>query len=276
MKNPGPFPALVVVLAAFAGLPCTAHAQWIDPFDTISPAWVVDRYAPAAFQTAYFLGDNRLQITIEQTGSTVNRPSAFNASFYNTQGEQRPGDILGEWSLSAEVYISSAYDTTTGQLVQSELMAESGDDPSTGEYAIFGFTNASPTDPLNPEASDRSFRFQIFDGGDTDGGWYDVGLPTGFTFDAWHTLEFTDTGTDFEFLLDGVAVFDEPTTTGEDLQTAFIEAYNFGQTGAGGLNSYSVYWDNLTAVPEPTNFALAAGLGTLGLVWIRRRASRKH
>jgi len=265
------------VLIVLIGLPSVALAQFADTFDTISPAWTTDRYDPAGFQSASFLGDNRLQITIDQSGSTLNRPApTYSASFYNTQGESRPGGITGDWTLSAEVYVSSAFDTTTGQLVRSSLWAHAGDTPTTGDYAIFGFTNASPTDPLNPDASDRSFQFQIFGGSDADpNGWFDAGAPNGFAFDAWHSIEIISTGTAFAYLLDGQLVYTDTTAIGAGLQTVSLQAYNFGQTDSNGLNNYSVYWDNAMAtasIPEPASFALAAGLTTLGLIWKHRRA----
>jgi len=260
-------------------MPCAVHAQFTDTFDTIDPAWVTDRYAPAAFQSTSFLGDNRLQITIDQTGSTLNRSSEFNSSFYNSQGDQRPVGSNGDWSFSANLYVSSAFDTTTGQLVRTSIWTHTGTTPSNGDYAIFGFTNASPTpsDALNPAASDRAPHFQVFDGTDADPtNWFDAGLPDGFAFDVWHTLEITFTGTATEYLLDGIEIFTDPTTDGADLQTAFIEAYNFGQTDSNGLNSYSVYWDNATAavIPEPASFALIAGLAVF-VVGRKRRTFPK-
>jgi hypothetical protein len=258
-------------------LPCLARAQWVDTFDTINPAWVTDRYAPAGFQSVFFDGDNRLQVTIDQAGSAINRPSADSSSFYNTQGDQRPVGITGGWSLSAQVYVPSAFDTTTGQLVRSSLWAESGTTAANGEYAIIGFTNASPTDPLNPEATDRSFRFQVYTGINAEDDWFDVGVPAVFAFNTWTTLEASGNATTFEFSVDGTVVYTEP-ADGDDLQTAFIEAYNFGQTDANGLNSYSVDWDNVAAsavIPEPANFALVAGLATFGLAWARRRISHR-
>lgn len=257
-------------------LPFAVHAQFADTFDTLNPAWTTDRYAPAAFQTVSFDGDNRLQITIDQTGSTANRPApTYSSSFFNTQGDQRPGDITGAWSYSAELYVSSAFDTTTGQLIGTSLWAHTGTTPTGGAYGIFGITNASPTDPLNPNAADRSFRFQVYDGTIADPtSWFDVGVPAGFNFDAWHTLGISSTGATIEFLLDGVLVYTNPDAAGANLQTAFIEAYNFGQTDINGLNNYSAYWDNAVAnaiIPEPTTCALVIGLAALGLVWTQRR-----
>lgn len=199
------------------------------------------------------------------------------STFYNTQGDSRPGGLLGNWSLSAQVYVSSAFNTTTGQLVRSDLWVHTGTTANDGDYAIIGFSNASPTDPLNPTAADRAFRFRIFDGTDPEPpGWFDVGVTSGFIFDAWHNLEVTYAGLQTEYLLDGVVVYIDPTTDGANLQTASIQAYNFGQTDGGGLNSYSVYWDNAFAVvPEPASAALGAGLMALLLVWRRKVCSRR-
>lgn len=257
-------------------LPRVACAQFSDTFDTIDPTWATDRYAPAEFQVASFLGDNRLQITIDQSGSTLNRPVINSSAFYNTQGESRPGNILGSWSISAEVYVASAFNTTTGQLVRSDLWVHTGTTSTDGDYAIIGFSNASPTDPLNPAAADRTFRFRIFDGTDPEPpGWFDVGVSPGFVFDAWHNLEISYRNLQTQYLLDGVVVYIDPTTDGANLQTASIEAYNFGQTDSGGLNSYSVYWDNAFAVvPKPATTALIAGLVMLVLAGSQRALYR--
>ncbi len=263
-----------------AGLPAMAHAQFTDTFDTLNPAWTTDRYAPAAFQVVSFQGDDRLQITIDQSGSTLNRPApADSAEFFNTQGDQRAGGILGGWSLSAEVYVSSAVNTSDGQLVKTDLWAHTGTTANDGAYAIFGFTNDSPTDPLNPGAPDRAFRFQIFAGTSNDpSNWVDAGVPGGFAFDAWHNLEITSTGSSVEYLLDGLEIYNDPTFAGDNLQNAYIQAYNFGQTDGNGLNTYSVFWDNAIAaavVPEPSSFAPAIGLAALVLAWSRVGIERR-
>jgi hypothetical protein len=105
-------------------------------------------------------------------------------------------------------------------------------------------------------------------------------VPNGFVFDAWHTLVTSSDGSTLVFQLDGVVVDTMPVVAGDgyDLQTVSIEAYNFGQTDANGLNSYSVNWDNVDAsavVPEPANCALIAGFASLGMLWARQRAKRK-
>lgn len=256
-----------LILLAVAAFPAALSAQFTDSFGTIDPAWIANRYAPGGFTTVVFDGDSRLRLTIDQADSSANRPLVFSSSFYNIQGEQRPGNITGLWSLSAAVYVSSAFDTATGELVRTGLWGHTGTTPSGGDYMILGFTNASPTDPLNAAAPDRAFRFRVFDG--NFGDYVDLGVPAGFTFDAWHTLSGTSTGNTFEYRIDGQLVYTMATSAGEDLLSAMVQGYNFGQAGG-----YSVYWDNVaaTAIPEPGVTAAVTALAALGLAaWRRRR-----
>lgn len=261
--------SLLAVLTPFA-LPGAALAQFTDTFDTISPAWVTNRYAPAGFASVIFDGGSRLQLTIDQSGSTASRGGAFSDPFYNTQGRERDGNITGLWTLSAQVYVSSAFNTTTGPILGSYLWGHTGTTPAGGDYAILGFTNESPTDTLNPTPAlnDRAFRFTVFDGNiGPSGTSIDLGVPAGFTFDAWHTLSETSTGTAFEFRIDGLLVLTDATPAGDDLLSAMVQGYNYGQAG-----SYSVDWDNVTAIPEPATSAFIAAVGVLGFAFYRRRA----
>jgi len=246
---------------ALACFPDAAVAQFVDPFNMIDPSWTVNRYAPAGFDSVIFDGDRRLRLTIDQTGSTANRDPTFSSPFYNTQGDQRPGGITGLWTLSAQVYVSSAFDTTSGPLVRSSIWGHSGTTDAGGAYMIVGFSNASPA------AIDRAFRFRVFD--INYGDFIDLGVPAGFVFDSWHVLSGTSTGSAFEYRIDGVLILTVATAAGSDLLSAMIQGYNFGQAG-----SYSVYWDNVTvsAIPEPATNALIAALAAFGVVcWRRRR-----
>lgn len=259
-----------LLLAALGTFPGVAAAQFIDTFDTLNPAWITNRYAPAGFAPTMFDGDNRLQLTIDETGSTANRDFTFDGLFYNTQGKQRASGITGLWTLSAEVYVSSAFATTTGPLVSAELWAHTGTTPAGGDYMTIGFTNASPTDPLNPAAADREFRFRVFN--TQTANWIDLGVPVGFVFDTWHTLSGTSTGNTFEYRIDNDLAYTQATTAGEDLLDAMIQGYNFSEAG-----SYSVYWDNVTAsaIPEPATTVLCVGLAMLGIVCFCRRRTAK-
>jgi hypothetical protein len=191
---------------------------------------------------------------------------------------QRPGGITGPWTLSAQVYISASFALTgtADPLVSGELWGHTGTTPAGGDYMILGFSNASPTEEaapsgvFTPGAADRAFHFRAFDG-DT-GNWTNLGVPSGFVFDTWHLLSGTSTGTAFEYRIDGVLLFTDPTGAGNDLLSAMIQGYNFGQPG-----SYAVLWDNAaaSAVPEPATCAVTAALAALGFTVWRRRATKR-
>jgi hypothetical protein len=260
-------PKLLLATVGLAALPRLALAQFTDNFTTLNPAWIPNRYAPAGFNAVEFAGTSALQLTIADTDDTANRPFDFSSTFYNTQGDQRAAGITGVWTLNADLYISSAFDTTTGPIVQTDLWGHTGTTPGGGDYATFGITNASPTDPLNPNAPDRAFTLEAFDS--FTAAWVPLGVPAGLQFDAWNTLTEISTGTEFEFELNGVNLLTTPTDAGDDLLSVIIQGHNFGQTG-----SYAVDWTNVEAigVPEPATNALLAGLAVLGLVcWRRRR-----
>ncbi len=262
-------PQFLLGALCLIGLPRFAAAQITDPFNTLNPAWVVNRYAPAGFQVVSFQGDNRLSITIDPSGSAANRPFTSSSSFYNIQGEERAGNVTGRWSLSAQVYVASSFNTTTGTLMDIDLWSHTGTTPGGGDYAIFGFTNSSPTDFLNPAAADRAFHFEAYDG--NTGHWFNLGVPSGFAFDAWHQLTTVSTGTAFNYYIDGQLYLTNPTSAGYDLLSVMIQGYNFGATAG----SYSVLWDNVTTtpIPEPAGSAVVGALAVSVLVVRRRRGN---
>jgi hypothetical protein len=258
-----------VALLSFASVQTIAVAAFTDTFDTIDPAWVTDRYEPEAFVVENFLGDNRLRIDIDISDSAANRPGSFSSAFYNTQGRQRPAGVTAPWVLSGDLYVDSAFNTTTGQLARTDLWGrDSNPVEALAHYPVFGITNASPTDGFNPSAPDRSFRFRVWDA-NTANGWVDLAAPVGFAFDQFHNLSIAYDGTSFEYKLDGATLYTDATaslTLVGGLQTAFVEAYNFG------VGSYTVRWDNISvaSIPEPASMLLL-GMSTLGSLLVRPR-----
>lgn len=258
-----------LILLAVCVLSAAGHAQFTDTFSSLDPAWVTNRYDPAGFESVQFDGDNRLRLTIAATDSAANRPHAFSDAFYNTQGRARPGDVLGLWSLSAQVFVSSTFNTTTGPLVHSALWGHTGTTNAGGDYLILGFTNTSPTDPLNPAAGDRAFRFHAVD---TEfGDLLDLGVPAGFVFDTWHTLTGTFAGGTFDYFIDGALVYSRATAAGDNLLSAMVQGYNFGQPA-----SYSVYWDDVTATAIPEPAAATGVVAGLMLVLVGVQTMRKR
>ena len=257
------------MLLALVGTTSPAFAQWTDTFDSIDSGWIVDRYAPAEFASVNFGGDNRLQISVSAADNAANRPMAFSNPFYNTQG--RRYDLSGysaPWTLSAQVYLDSAFNTPTGALARSDLWArDTNPFENQAYYPTFGFTNASPTDALNVQATDRAFRLRAFD---SSFGWVDLGQPSGVTFDAWHTLSISATGSQYEYRFDDTLLYAQPAYSdpgADGLKSAYIQAYNFGGSG------YSVLWDNVSAIPEPGTYA--AWLGGVTLLFGALRQLRR-
>lgn len=259
MKNL--FVVLAIGLSMFGPAQFAQAGSFTDTFDSIDPAWVTDRYEPAAFVS----DAGRLRIDISTADSAANRPAGFGSTFYSTQGRQRAAGIDAPWQVSADIFLSAAFNTTTGALFRSDLWTrDSNLTESESQYPIIGFTNASPTDVFNPLAADRNFRLQVWDG---NTGWVNLGLPAGVTFDAWNTLTVKGTGDSFVFSLNGVEVYTDNTGSeigAENLRTVFLEAYNFGDS------SYSVFWDNVSAQTVPTPAAMGVGVLGFGLLALRR------
>lgn len=257
------------ILLALCVLPAAGLAQITDTFSTIDPAWIPNRYDPAGFESVVFDSDSRLRLTIAGSDSAANRPPVYSSAFYNIQGRQRPGGVAGAWTLSAQVYVAATFADTTAldPLVRTALWGHTGTSEAGGDYLIIGFTNASPTDPFNAAAADRAFRFRVFDA--EFGDYVDLGLPAGFVFDAWHTLSGASTGATFEYFIDDTLVYSRATAAWDDLLSAMVLGYNFGQT-----DGYAVYWDNVTAaaIPEPGAVTALFGLAALVLAGRRHRA----
>lgn len=246
-------------------LPASGIAQFVSTFDAVGSAWTVNRYAPAGFNSVSFLGDNRLQLTISSADSAANRLLVNSSSFYDIQGREHAVSLPNRWTLSSQLYVASAFNTTTGTLASGGVWGVTG-----AAYMTFGFTNESPSDAFNAAAVDRTFRFRVANV--TTGAWIDLSLPNGFTFDAWHTISATSTGSAFEYHLDGQLVATQSVTGNTALTSIQFQGYNYGQAG-----SYSAFWDNVsaTAIPEPATTVAVAALAALGFaLWRRRRPGK--
>ena len=136
-----------LILLAMAAWPAVGFAQFTDTFSTLDPAWVPNRYNPAGFAPVVFDGDSRLRLTIDFADSAASRPMSFSSAFYNIQGEQRPGGITGLWTLSAQVYMDSAFATTTGPLVRSALWGHTGTTDAGGRLPDHRFHQREPDRP---------------------------------------------------------------------------------------------------------------------------------
>ena len=216
-------------------------------------AWYRNRYAPAGFESQIFFdGDNRLRLTISAADGADHRPSAFSTVFYDTQG--RAFDVATDTTfISADLYIDSSWETTGRRMGGMWGTARTFANPSANNaFPIIDFTS----DNNNPRFRGWSGQF----------GWLDMGLPTGFTYDSWYTLNIELVGSDFVYTIGDLTL--SVTAFGSDYIGNVIL---HGQNTQAGVD-YVMYWDNVTAVPEPTTFAYLT-LSLIALFAARRRTT---
>ncbi|MFI4897584.1 MAG: hypothetical protein ACIARR_07145 [Phycisphaerales bacterium JB059] len=249
-----------IVVNADAG-ECTARLDFVEPFD-LSPTlcatetpgcWYTDRYPPAIFASEVFDGAPRLRHGISASDSAANRPPAFSGAFYDTQGRKYNVDIPVGEAWSAQVHIDAGW-ATEARL--AGLWATTFDGPGNiSGYPIISFSSNDPSDPLNPTPSMPEPRFRVFSQ-DTDQdtsngltpGWIELGLPVGFSFDRWWTMECRLTPSAYEFRVyddsgTQVLAFDDTVTFGSiRAGNLILQGFNFGST-------YDLYWDNVTLGP---------------------------
>lgn len=240
---------------------CDATLNFVEPFDTnpslcptqMPGCWYVDRYAPAGFESEYFDGDNRLHHSISSADSAANRPPAYSSGFYDTQGRKYDVDIpVGEkWSI--DLYIPSSWATSARRADIWATTFDSFNDVS--GFPILGFICNDPSDPYNTTPANPQPRFRFYTQ-DTDqdtgngysAGWIELGLPGGFSYDRWWTLEVKLTSAGYNY-----SVIDDtntPVISGTDVVTegsvragnVIVQAFNFGE-------SYDIYWDNAVLGP---------------------------
>ena len=246
----------------------TVQADTMMSFDTpvtTSPTqapgvWYTDRYAPASFSSPVsFAGDNRLQHSIRATDGANNR-TGFSSPFYNTQG--RKFDIPGTQRLSVDLHVPADWENSGRRM--AGLWGTAFD--ANGDISAY---------PIIEFASDGSgARFQVWE--TAVGGWIDVGLPTGFAYDEFVTLDILlDQNSDTFTVSVGDASATVPGVGSVQIGNVILQGYN---TDAGV--DYDIYWDNLSAldsaaVPEPASIAVfAICLIALAAFTLRQRRMR--
>ncbi len=250
-------PPADVLMNADAGY-CSAVIDGVENFEdsiligaTQAPGvWYTDRYAPAAFESS---GGN-LRIGIDDADSQVNRPGAYSSAFYNTQGRKYDVNLPVGAKWSGKLYIPSDW---SNDARRSDIWATTLDSQDlVSGFPILGFICNDPTDPTNPNPVSPAPRFRWYSQ-DTDqnpsngytADWVELGLPSGFSYNRWWTLEVEMTSGAFiaRVIDDTNAVVlsftDVLTFDSVRCGNIIMQAYNFGE-------DYDALWDDIIVGPE--------------------------
>jgi hypothetical protein len=206
-------------------------------------AWYTDRYSPAGFIAEMFGGNSRLKHSIADRDCQSCRPAGFTGAFYNTQG--RKYDISGTTAMSIELYIPNSWATTDRRMAGfwgTALDAGS----SISAYPIIEFTSDTGTP-----------RFRVWDGA----GFVDLGLPTGFAYDSWYTLEIALLSSD-EFMCSvGDKSLAIPANGSVAIDNVILQGHNTDTPGV----TYDIYWDNFSTFCAPVAMnAPTVGINLVG------------
>lgn len=209
-----------------------------DTFETVdlgAGGWTQDRTAPTDFavDNTTFDGNSVLKESIGDTPTSN--------AFYQTEG--RKFDLVdGTTETSISLYVDPTWETAGGDAgyrwagfwgVAYNAAGEITD------YPIIEFTT------LGGEA-----RFRAWEGAG-DGTWHDIGLPSGFEYGQFYTLDIAlQANGSFVFTVGDAtytsAVYDTATS---EIGDVILQGYNQDPNDPNGGHTYDIYWDNLAAGP---------------------------
>lgn len=226
----------------------TAQAAELEDFSGPATGWTVDRYAPSTFATS---GGTLHEGTSVADGAN-NRPGAYSAAFYNTQGMAKVLED-GTTFMSIDLYLDPTWAGDTNRQAGFWGVGVDGSN-AVNTYPIVEYYNGG---------------FRGWDNG--TGAWFDMGASS-TPFGSWVTLGIAlNTTTDmFTYTAGNLSAMTGAYGT-KSLDSTILQVYNT----TGGRN-YEAQWDNLAtktgAVPEPSTWAMMIlGFGLIGATLRGRR-----
>jgi hypothetical protein len=223
-------------LTGAEGQSVTVGGGFADAFDSVTlgdGGWQVDRSAPFAFEvdTTSFAGESVLKQSIDASDAT-------DQAFRQTQG--RSFDLIeGTTSMQIDLYMDESWEPTGDEGfrwagfwgVATNAAGEIVD------YPIIEFTTL-----------DGDARFRIWESSDES--WHDIGLPSGFSYGEFETLEMT-LQSDGTFLFQiGDLTYTSDVYDAVEIDSVILQGYNQVPDDPDGGRTYDIFWDNLGSGPS--------------------------
>ncbi|MEO5803711.1 MAG: VPDSG-CTERM sorting domain-containing protein [Verrucomicrobiota bacterium] len=254
---------LTILAISALAVPFSGKAVNIMPdYSTVPAGWTTDRYEPTSFSNVgSFAGrSDVLGIEITSAGNLLNRPAAYQSSFYNTQGRQHALIGGSGSSIAADLYIPSSWSDPSQGSIRSDMWGVMTDGAAVTSYPILGFTTYG-----------GASRFRYWD--NAGGSWVD--LAASVNYDGWNSLSIDFTGTTFEYYINGSLVGTDGAigggTTG--FQAVIMQAYNFADPAiSGAVNvDYTAHWSNTQSVPDAGSTLALMGVACASIAGLRRK-----
>lgn len=204
----------------------------VELFDAnVNQRWYVDRYAPAAFESFNFNGENVLKIA---TGPGSANRGSQSSTFYNTHGRKFNQGGLGAVSLAGDLYIPADWASNHRR---SGMWATMQDASGTiTNYPILSFRNVDGTNPTFSYWTSAT-------------GWNDVSNT--ILYDNWNNFEYKLWNGIAYYYINGELVGTEADASSLEIQNVILQIYNFDDPALPANeqdpgSNYVAYWDNIS------------------------------
>jgi hypothetical protein len=253
------------VAGAFALSSISVLAQSIPT--TTTNGWYVDRTPTDSFVSTSVGGQTALQLGVS---SAEAQPTG---TFYATQGytyQVNPSQVQGEWSVSGDLYVTSAMLNGTAGPLGAELWGSTGYGPGTqnGYYIMQFLSGASGNNMNDTFTATPSATSEIAIWSEGTASW-DYVSDTGIKADAYNSFDISvnPDGT-INYYLNGVDIFTQTGINALDVDLGQLEGlrlddYNFYDQGTmPATGSYTTAWTDLVATENavPDAWSTLAGM----------------